>query len=168
MKQSILSLRNAFLFFLTVFLLNLPGAVMAGSAAQIASQVEILQDTSRSSQERSAAAQELGVVGLDSDAAAQALVEVIENDSDPKVRASAAKALGMVGLPQAAYIQTLIQTLQNDGSPAVRYAAAEGLRLIGVDSASAKQALKNAAENDSNAEVRRMASKVYNQITSTN
>ncbi len=74
----------------------------------------------------------------------------------------------MVGLPQAAYIQTLIQTLQNDGSPAVRYAAAEGLRIIGVDSASAKQALKNAAENDSNAEVRRMASKVYNQITSTN
>ena len=168
MKQPILSLRNAFLFLLTVFLLNLPGAAMAGSAAQIASQVEILQDTSKSARERSAAAQELGVVGLDSDAAAQALVEIIENDSDPKVRASAAKALGMVGLPQAAYIQTLIQSLQNDGSPAVRYAAAEGLRIIGVDSASAKQALKNAAENDSNAEVRRMASKVYDQITSTN
>ena len=168
MKQPILSLRNAFLFLLTVFLLNLPGAAMAGSAAQIASQVEILQDTSKSSQERSAAAQELGVVGLDSDAAAQALVGIIENDSEPKVRASAAKALGMVGLPQAAYIQTLIQTLQNDDSPEVRYAAAEGLRIIGVDSASAKQALINAAENDSNAEVRRMASKVYDQITSTN
>ena len=168
MKQTMRNFRIAFLFFLSVFLLNPPGAAVAGSAAQIASQVEILQDTSKSSQERSAAAQELGVVGLDSDAAAQALVEVIENDSDPKVRASAAKALGMVGLPQAAYIQTLIQTLQNDGSPEVRYAAAEGLRIIGVDSASAKQALKNAAENDSNAEVRRMASKVYDQITSTN
>ena len=167
MKQPILSLINAFLFLLTVPLLNLPSAAMAGSAAQIASQVEILQDTSKSSQERSAAAQELGVVGLDSDAAGQALVEIIENDSDPKIRASAAKALGMVGLPQAAYIQTLIQTLQNDGSPAVRYAAAEGLRIIGVDSASAKQALKGAAENDGNAEVRRMASKVYDQITST-
>ena len=167
MKQPILSLKNSCLFLLTVILLNLPGAVMAGSAAQIASQVEILQNTSRSSQERSAAAQELGVVGLDSDAAAHALVEIIENDSDPKIRASAAKALGMVGLPQAAYIQTLIQTLQNDGSPAVRYAAAEGLRIIGVDSASAKQALKGAAENDGNAEVRRMASKVYDQITST-
>ena len=168
MDRPILSLRNAFLFLLTVLLLILPSAAMAGSAAQIASQVEILQDTSKSSRERSAAAQELGFVGLDSDAAAQALVEIIENDGDPKVRASAAKALGMVGLPQAAYIQTLIQTLQNDGSPAVRYAAAEGLRIIGVDSASAKQALKNAAENDSNAEVRRMASKVYDQITSTN
>jgi len=168
MKQPILSLRNSFLFLLTVFLLNLPGAVMAGSAAQIASQVEILQDTSRSSQQRSAAAQELGVVGLDSDAAAQVLVEIIENDSDPKVRTSAAKALGMVGLPQAAYIQTLIQTLQNDGSPEVRYTAAEGLRIIGVDSPSAKQALKNAAEDDSNVEVRRMASKVYDQITSSN
>jgi len=168
MKQPILSLRNAFLFLLTVSLLNLPSVVMAGRAAPIASQVKILQDTSKSSQERSAAAQELGVVGLDSNAAAQALVEIIENDSDPKVRASAAKALGMVGLPQAAYIQTLIQTLQNDGSPEVRYAAAEGLRIIGVDSASAKQALKNAAENDSNAEVRRMAAKVYHQITSSN
>jgi len=41
MKLPILSLRNSFLFLLTVFLLNLPGAVMAGSAAQIASQVEI-------------------------------------------------------------------------------------------------------------------------------
>jgi HEAT repeat protein len=168
MKKSMRNSRIAFLFFLSASILNLPGAAMAGSAAQIASQVEILQDTSKSSQERSAAAQELGVVGLDSDAAAQALVAVIENDSDPKVRASAAKGLGMVGLPQAAYIQPLIQTLQNDGSPAVRYAAAEGLRIIGVDSASAKQALKNAAENDSNAEVRRIASKVYNQITSTN
>ena len=168
MKQPILSLRNALLFLLTVSLLNLPSVVMAGSAAQIASQVKILQDTSKSSQERSAAAQELGIVGLDSDAAAQALVEIIDNDNDPKVRASAAKALGMVGLPQAAYIQTLIQTLQNDGSPEVRYAAAEGLRIIGVDSASAKQALKNAAENDSNADVRRMASKVYHQITSSN
>ena len=66
MKQPILNLRNAFLFLLTVSLLNLPGAAMAGSAAQIASQVEILKDTSKSSQERSAAAQELGVVGLDS------------------------------------------------------------------------------------------------------
>ena len=168
MKQPILSLRNSFLFLLAVFLLNLPGAVMAGSAAQIASQVEILQDMNRSSQERSAAAQELGIVGLDSDAAAQALVEIIENDSDPKVRASAAKALGMVGLPQAAYIQTLIQTLQNDSSPEVRYAAAEGLRIIGVDSPSAKQALKNTAENDSNAKVRQIAIEVYNQITSTN
>ena len=168
MKQPILSLRNAFLFLLTVPLLNLPSAAMAGSAAQIASQVEILQDTSKSSQERSAAALEMGVVGLDSDAAAQALVETIENDSDPKVRASAAKALGMVGLPQAAYIQTLIQTLQNDGSPEVRYAAAEGLRIIGVDSPSAKQALKNAAENDSNANVRQIAIEVYNQITSIN
>ena len=168
MKQPILSLRNTFLFFLAVFLLNLPGAVMAGSAAQIASQVEILQDTSKGSQERSAAAQELGVVGLDSDAAAQALVGIIENDSDPKVRASAAEALGMVGLPQAAYIQTLIQTLQNDGSPEVRYAAAEGLRIIGVDSPSAKQALKNTAENDSNAKVRQIAIEVYNQITSSN
>jgi HEAT repeat protein len=89
MKQPIPNLKNSFLFLLTVFLLNPPGAVMAGSAAQIASQIEILQDTSRNSQERSAAAQELGVVGLDSDAAAQALVEIIENDSDPKVRASA-------------------------------------------------------------------------------
>ena len=80
MKQPILSLRNSFLFLLTVFLLNLPGAVMGGSAAQIASQVEILQDTSRSSQQRSAAAQELGIVGLDSDAAAQALVEIIEEE----------------------------------------------------------------------------------------
>jgi hypothetical protein len=80
MKQPILSLRNSFLFLLTVFLLNLPGAVMAGSAAQIDSQVEILQDTSRSSQQRSAAAQELGIVGLDSDAAAQALVEIIEEE----------------------------------------------------------------------------------------
>ena len=168
MKQPIPSLRNAFLFLVTVSLLNSPGAAMAGSAAQIASQVEILQDTSKSSQERSAAAQELGIVGLDSDAAAQALVEIIENDGDPKVRASAAQALGMVGLPQAAYIQTLIQTLQNDDSPAVRYAAAEGLRIIGVDSESAKQALKNAAENDSNAKVRRMAKVVYDQITSTN
>ena len=167
MKQPILSLINAFFLLLTLPLLNLPSAAMAGSAAQIASQVEILQDTSKSSQERSAAAQEIGVVGLDSDAAGQALVEIIENDSDPKVRASAAKALGIVGLPQAAYIQTLIQILQNDGSPAVRYAAAEGLRIIGVDSASAKQALKGTAENDSNAEVRRMASKVYDQITST-
>ena len=67
MKQPILSLRNAFLFLLTVPLLNLPSAAMAGSAAQIASQVEILQDTSKSSQERSAAAKELGFVGLDSD-----------------------------------------------------------------------------------------------------
>jgi HEAT repeat protein len=168
MKKSMRNSMIAFLFLLSLSLLNPPGAAMAGSAAQIASQVKILQDTSKSSQERSAAAQELGVVGLDSDAAAQALVEIIENDSDPKVRASAAKALGMVGLPQAAYIQTLIQTLQNDGSPEVRYAAAEGLRIIGVDSASAKQALKNAAENDSNADVRRMASKVYHQITSSN
>jgi hypothetical protein len=39
-----------------------PKCCHGGSAAQIASQVEILQDTSKSSQERSAAAQELGVV----------------------------------------------------------------------------------------------------------
>ena len=163
MKQPILSFRNLFLFLLTASLLN-PSGAMGGSAAQIASQVEILQDTSKSSQERSAAAQELGIVGLDSDAAAQALVEIIE----PKVRASAAQALGMVGLPQAAYIQTLVQTLQNDDVPEVRYAAAEGLRIIGVDSESAKQALNNAAENDSNAKVRRIAKEVYNQITSSN
>lgn len=167
MKQPILSFRNLFLFLLTASLLN-PSGAMGGSAAQIASQVEILQDTSKSSQERSAAAQELGIVGLDSDAAAQALVEIIENDGDPKVRASAAQALGMVGLPQAAYIQTLVQTLQNDDVPEVRYAAAEGLRIIGVDSESAKQALNNAAENDSNAKVRRIAKEVYNQITSSN
>ena len=102
MKQPIFILRNAVLFLLTVSLLNLPSAAMADSAAQTASQVKILQDASKSPQERSAAALELGVAGLDSDAAAQALVGIIENDSDPKVRASAAKALGMVGLPQAA------------------------------------------------------------------
>ena len=83
MKQPILSLINAFLFLLTVPLLNLPSAAMAGSAAQIASQVEILQDTSKSSQERSAAAQELGVVGLDSDKMTPRILLASDNtDSD--------------------------------------------------------------------------------------
>jgi len=83
MKQPILSLRIAFLFLLTVSLLNLPSAAMAGSAAQIASQVEILQDTSKGSQERSAAAQELGVVGLDSDKMTQGILLASDNtDSD--------------------------------------------------------------------------------------
>ena len=73
----------------------------------------------------------------------------------------------MVGLSAGAYIQALIQALQFDNSPAVRSAAAKGLRIIGVDSAAAKQALQNASQNDNNAEVRRIASKVYNQIMSS-
>ncbi len=167
MSQATLNSRKTFLLSLILSLLIAPGAAWAGSAAQIPSQVEILQDMSRSSQERSAAAQELGVVGLDSNTAAQALYQTIQNDSDPTVRASAAEALGMVGLPAGAYIQALIQALQFDNSPAVRSAAAKGLRIIGVDSAAAKQALQNASQNDNNAEVRRIASKVYNQIMSS-
>ena len=167
MNQATLNARKTFPLLLFLSLLIAPGAAWAGSAAQIPSQVEILQDTSRSSQERSAAAQELGIVGLDSNIAAQALYETIQNDSDPTVRASAAEALGMVGLPAGAYIQALIQALQYDNNPAVRSAAAKGLRIIGADSAAAKQALENAAQNDSNTEVRRIASKVYNQIMSS-
>jgi len=53
MKPPILSLRKTVLFLLTVSLLILPSVSLAGSAAQIPSQVEILQDMSRSSQERS-------------------------------------------------------------------------------------------------------------------
>jgi HEAT repeat protein len=153
--------------FLLMFFWISAGIGLAGSAADIEKYTKILQDSAKTSQERSYAAQQLGFAGLDSDAAAHALAGILKNDGDADVRTSAAKSLGMVGLPDTAYIQALIQALDNDNSPAVRSAAAEGLALIGQDSTAAAQALKNAAGNDSNADVRRIAAKVYNQITST-
>jgi len=112
------------------------------SDALVQNAIGILTDKSRSPQERIGAARDLGVLGQDSDSAAQALIGVLSSDGNPAVRSAAAVALGSAAFPSASPIQALIQALNSDSSPEVRLAAVKGLEVIGVDSDSALQALK--------------------------
>jgi HEAT repeat protein len=136
------------------------------SAAEMQNAIGILTDPSKSPQERINAARDLGVLGQDSDSAAQALTGVLSSDPNPAVRSAAAVAIGTGAFPSASPIQALIQALNSDSSPEVRLAAVRGLEVIGVDSESALQALKSAAANDPDSGVRQLAQTVAKRFSS--
>jgi HEAT repeat protein len=136
------------------------------SAADVQKAIGILTNPLNSPQERINAARDLGVLGQDSDSAAQALTGVLSSDPNPAVRSAAAVAIGSGAFPSASPIQALIQALKSDSSPEVRLSAVKGLEVIGVDSASALQALKNAADNDPDSGVRQLAQAVYKRFSS--
>lgn len=148
-----------------VILSSAPGA-QSQSAADVQKAIGILTNPSNSPQERINAARDLGVLGQDSDSAAQALIGALSSDPNPAVRSAAAVAIGSGAFPSASPIQALIQALNSDSSPEVRLSAVKGLEVIGVDSASALQALKNAADNDPDAGVRQLAQAVYKRFSS--
>jgi HEAT repeat protein len=155
----------AALLIIPVMLLQATSA-QSQSAADVQKAINILTDVSRSPQERIGAARDLGVLGQDSDSAAQALIGVLSSDPNSAVRSAAAVAIGTGAFPSASPIQALIQALNSDSSPEVRLAAVKGLEVIGVDSASALQALKNAADNDPDSGVRQLAQAVYKRFSS--
>ena len=125
-----------------------PTDANAQSPARVESAIAILTDPNQPPEQRISAAEDLGALGQDSDAATQALIGVMSNDPVPAVRAAAARALGASAFPSAAPIQAVIQTLNSDSSAQVRLAAVQALNILGVDSASAVAALQNAASND--------------------
>jgi HEAT repeat protein len=140
--------------------------VQSQSAADVQNAIGILTNPSNSPQDRINAARNLGVLGQDSNSAAEALIGVLSSDPNPAVRSAAAVALGSAAFPSDAPIQALIQALNSDSSPEVRLAAVKGLEVVGVDSDSALQALQSAAANDSNPGVRQLAQAVYNRFSS--
>lgn len=121
--------------------------------------IERLHSTSAARQKRAADA--LGKLHADSDAALDALRELLASP-DVDVRIFAAYALGDIGFPARRAIPNLIQGLSDDKAR-VRIANAKALGLIGVSSAEVENALE-ALQEDEDDDVRLAAKRAQHEI----
>jgi len=103
------------------------------------------------------AAESLGEIGPEAEAAGPALIKALRHDEDVAVRTSATKALGKIGPEAKAAVPALIKALEHDKDADVRCSAASALGEIGAEAKAAVPALIKALEHDKDADVRRSA-----------
>lgn len=115
-------------------------------------------------QARAAAAEQLGLLGVEPERVASVLVQELGWDDAPAVRGRAAEALGRIGPATDQVVPRLIEALEWDDQLSVRWRAAEALERIGALNEDVVPALVKSLREDRSPGVRARAAQTLGVI----